>query len=235
MSDTSPELVAERIEAVQHRIVDAGGSLDEVEIVAVTKAKPFDAVRAALDVGLIDLGENYAQELAAKDDELMATVREMGSAVDRPARWHMIGRLQSNKIRLLAGRVALWQSVDRSSLVKELARRDPGAAILIQVDISAEPTKGGVDPAGVGELIESARNAGLDVRGLMGVAAATDDDEVARQMAALRSLCDRERLDVCSMGMSGDLEIAVAEGSTMVRVGSGLFGPRPPKDQDRPR
>ncbi len=185
---------------------------------AVTKGFPPGVVDAAVGAGLADLGENYAQELLTKVDRPAAEAR---------VRWHFVGRLQSNKVRLVADHVSLWQSVDRASLVGELARRAPGARVLVQVAISGEPTKGGVEPGETSALVERGLDAGLDVVGLMGVASRSDEATVAAQFGTLRRLVDRLDLGVCSMGMSGDLRLAVAEGATMVRVGTALFGPRP--------
>ena len=207
------------LEAVRARIASAGGDPAAVTVLAVTKGFGPEAVEAALAAGLADIGENYAQELLAK-----AAALEHASLAPR---WHFIGRLQSNKVKALSGAIALWQSVDRASVVREIARRDPGAAVLVQVDISAEATKSGVEPGAAPALVETALDAGLRVRGLMGMAAPGGPGVTAPQFAMLRRLVDRLALEECSMGMSDDLEVAVAEGSTMVRVGTALFGPRP--------
>lgn len=207
--------VRRALEGVRGRMRAAGDTDDTVRIVAVTKGLGEWAVRAAEEVGLDDVGENYADELLAKADVAPALRR------------HFIGRLQSNKVRRLVDHVACWQSVDRPKLVRELARRAPGATVLVQVDISGEETKGGCDPTEAAGLVESAVEAGLAVTGLMGVAAVADDVTVAAQFRSLRSLVDDLGLAECSMGMSGDLHLAVAEGATMVRVGTALFGPRP--------
>jgi len=206
--------VADRLVEVRERIARAGGDADAITIVAVTKTFGADACREALAAGLVDLGENRAQELVAKAPDVDG------------ARWHFIGRLQTNKVRALAPHVALWESVDRHDLVVELARRVPGAAVLVQVNVSAEPQKGGCDPAATGALVRDAREAGLDVRGLMGIGPDADPEGARRSFRLLTSLADDLALPVRSMGMSADLEIAVEEGSTMIRVGSGLFGPR---------
>ena len=209
--------VAERLSVLRERIASTGVAADAVTILAVTKGHGIDAVDAAVAVGLDRIGENYAQELVAKQAQ----------RPDAPVRWHMIGNVQSNKVRSLAPIVDLWETVDRPSLVKELARRAPGAAVLVQVNVSGEASKSGVDPDGAAALVDRARTAGLDVRGLMTVAAAAPAEVVAPQFARLRALADRLDLVECSMGMSGDLELAVAEGATIVRIGTALFGPRP--------
>lgn len=210
--------VEARLEELRGRVERAGGSLDRIRLVAVTKGHPRTVVDEVVAAGLLDVGENYAQELLAKAAEVEGTVR-----------WHFVGRLQSNKVRSLAGTVTCWQSVDRSSLVRELARRAPGATVLVQVDISGEPSKGGVEPSGVERLVDEAREAGLDVAGLMGVASQGPPRVVGPQFASLRAAVDRLGLAECSMGMSADLEVAIAEGTTMLRIGTALVGERPPR------
>jgi pyridoxal phosphate enzyme (YggS family) len=209
--------VAERLAQVRERIVGAGGDLERITLVAVTKGHPAEVIDQALAVGLHDIGENYAQELVAKH----------AGREQEPLRWHMIGHVQTNKVRMLVDVVDLWQTVDRPSLVKELVKRAPGAAVLVQVNVSGEASKSGVDPEGAAALVERAVAAGLDVRGLMTIAASGPDEVVGPQLRELRRLVDRLGLAECSMGMSGDLELAVREGATMVRVGTALFGPRP--------
>lgn len=208
-----------RLEQVRNRIADAGGDPDAITVLAVTKGFGPEVALAAADAGLVDLGENYAQELVAK----APVVAEAGHHV----RWHAIGRLQRNKVRSLAPVVHLWQTVDRVELGAEIARRAPGARILAQVNVSDEPQKGGCAPGDAPRLVAELRELGLTVDGLMTVGR-TGDPQLARQgFALLRHLADDLDLSVRSMGMSGDLEAAVAEGSTLVRVGAALFGPRP--------
>jgi len=186
----------------------------------VTKGFGPDAVRAAAAAGLRLIGENYAQELAAK----APVAREAGLAV------HFIGQLQTNKVRQLAPIVDVYESVDRPRLVAELAKRAPGATVLVQVDTTGEPGKGGCPVTDVPALVEAARVAGLHVEGLMTVGPTTGGPEAARPgFRLVRRLVDELGLRTCSMGMSGDLEVAVAEGATRVRVGTALFGPRRPK------
>lgn len=221
MSPT-PEGVAAGLDRVRQRIADAGGDPDRIRIVAVTKGFGPEAPRAALAAGAVLLGENYAQELVAKDEAL---AEDPGP---RPV-WHFIGRLQRNKVRALAGRVALWESVDRAALGAEIARRAPAAAVLVQVDVSGEEAKGGCPPVATADLVAELRGAGLDVQGLMGVAAAGDLDRARRQFDRLAQLATDLDLPERSMGMSQDLEAAVAAGATIVRVGTALFGARPPR------
>ncbi len=215
------ELVAQirqRRAEIDERIAAAGGMTsgrDRVVVVAVTKTHPAHVCTAAVAAGLADLGESYARELVDK------------SAVVEGATWHFIGQLQTNKVRLVAGHVALYQSVDRLSLVRELAVRDPGASVLIEIDLAETPGRGGCSADQASSLVDAAREAGLVVAGVMGVAPPADAAVVAASFRRLRSIRDAERLEICSAGMSDDFEIAVSEGSNMVRIGSAIFGPRP--------
>ena len=209
------EHVREAVAAVRDRIVRAGGD-DTVSILAVTKGFGPDAIAAALAAGCTAIGENYAQELVAK--------REAAAA----AEVHFIGPLQTNKVRQVADLVQVFETVDRDRLALEIAKRSPGASVLIQVDTTGEPGKGGCPLGELDALVDVVRGAGLDLRGLMTVGPTEGDAEGARPgFRAVRAAVDRLGLAVCSMGMSDDLEVAVAEGSTQVRVGSALFGPRP--------
>jgi PLP dependent protein len=209
----TPDLVAERLGLVHARIADAGGT--DVEVLAVTKGFGPEAVHAAVAAGLHRVGENYAQELLAKRDALSL------------AEVHFIGRMQSNKVRSLVDVVDVFESVDRRSLVDELARRRPGARVLIQVNATGEPGKGGCAPDHAADLVALASAAGLHVDGLMTVGPTSGGPDAARAgFRLVRRLVDDLGLRHCSMGMSDDLEVAVAEGSTQVRVGTGLFGER---------
>ena len=212
---------AERLDAVRSRIADAGGDLDAVTICAVTKGFGPEAVRLALDHGIGDIGENYAQEMLGKVAALAAD-----EGRDVWPRWHAIGRLQRNKVSRLAPHVHLWQSVDRSELGATIARHAPGASVLVQVATTGEEGKGGCPPDHVERLVDELRSDGLSVEGLMTVGptdAATDPRPGFELVAELRRRLELREL---SMGMSGDLEAAVVCGSTMVRVGTALFGPR---------
>jgi pyridoxal phosphate enzyme (YggS family) len=202
---------------VRARIRAAGGS-DSVELLAVTKGFGSDAVSAAATAGCRMIGENYAQELLTKQP----VAADAGVAI------HFIGRLQSNKVRLVAGAVSVWESVDRPALVDEIARRAPGATVLVQVNATDEPDKGGCPPGTAGGLVERARAAGLIVDGLMTIGPTEGGPEAARPaFGTIRRLVDELGLTTCSMGMTDDLEIAVEEGTTRVRLGTALFGPRP--------
>jgi PLP dependent protein len=143
---------------------------------------------------------------------------------------HFIGQLQTNKVRHLAGLVDVWESVDRPRLVAELARRAPGARVLVQVDTTGEEGKGGCPLADVVSLVRTATDAGLAVTGLMTVGPTEGGPEAARPgFRAVRALVDELGLTTCSMGMTADLDVALEEGTTEIRVGTALFGPRPPR------
>lgn len=221
MTEISVDDVIDRLARVRERIEAAGGDPDRVRVCAVTKGFGVDAIRAAAGAGLVDIGENYAQELLAKREEIEAD----GSLAH--LRWHMIGRLQRNKIRSLARLVHQWQSVDRIEVAQAIARHHPGAQLLIQVNATAEPNKGGFAVAEVPEAVDQARQLGLDVRGLMAVGPTDITLDPRPGFDLVASLSRDLGLSERSMGMSGDLEAAVAAGSTMVRVGTALFGPRP--------
>jgi pyridoxal phosphate enzyme (YggS family) len=214
--------VADRLAAVRARIEAAGRAPEDVVVVAVTKGFGVEAVEAANAAGIVDVGENYAQELAAKVDE---------AGDDAGRRWHFLGRVQRNKVRSIAGAVHLWQGVDRVSAGEEIARRAPGARVLVQVRLDAGtpdgPARNGCDPDRVPELVERLDDLGLDVRGLMAVGPAGSPELARPGFRKVSALADRLGLVERSMGMTDDLGVAVEEGSTMVRVGRGLFGARP--------
>lgn len=215
--------VAERLSEVRDRITRAGGI--DVAVLAVTKTWPIDRCFAAFRAGCPAVGENYAQEVVSKFE-----------GIDRPFDVRFIGQLQSNKVRMLVPYIDVYESVDRPSLVDELARRAPGAAILVQVApggdaVAGGEAKGGCRLEAVPALVERAVAAGLHVRGLMTVGPTHGGPEAARLgFREVRALVDRLGLAECSMGMTGDLEVAVQEGSTEVRIGSALFGERPRPD-----
>lgn len=218
-----PETIRARALEVRQRIEAAGDRHGRVTLVAVTKSFPPELALRALAAGLVDLGENYAQELVAKAQ----LVTESELATEVWPRWHFIGGLQSNKVKLLAGVVHLWQTVDRSSLVDAIARRAPGAAVLIQVNTTDEPQKSGCQPGEAASLVDHGRQLGLDVRGLMTIGPTSPGIDPRPAFQLLRQLGEQCQVAELSMGMSSDYEAAVAEGSTMVRIGSALFGSRP--------
>jgi PLP dependent protein len=216
----------DRVDAVRERIRSAGGDPARVRLVAVTKGFGVDVVRAALDAGLTDLGESYAQELVAKATDLSRETTSSDVGLPRP-RWHFIGRLQRNKIKKVAPYVSEWQSVERLETGSEIARRAPGATVLVQVNVSGERSKAGCSPANLPDLLVGLRDLDLDVSGLMTIAPFGPPEQATAVFDELRRLADRYELPERSMGMSHDLEAAIAQGATTVRLGSALFGPRP--------
>lgn len=212
------------IEAATQRAGRAPGS---VRLVAVSKNKPAEAIRAAYAAGQRDFGENYAQEL----EEKAAALADLDGI-----RWHAIGQLQRNKAKVVARIARFVHAVDREELAVELGRRASAAGVtleaLIEVNVSGEASKGGCVPASLGELLGVIRRLeGLRVVGLMTIPPASDEAEAARPVfAALRALRDEHggaaALPELSMGMTHDYPIAIAEGATMVRVGTAIFGSR---------
>ncbi|HKA09673.1 MAG TPA: YggS family pyridoxal phosphate-dependent enzyme [Candidatus Dormibacteraeota bacterium] len=202
--------------SIRRRVELAGGNPDAITIVGVTKGQPVDVCRAAVSLGLGVLGENRVQEALSKMDDVPGAV------------WHLVGHLQTNKARH-AHRFALIQSLDSVRLATALAGLGR-AQVLVQVNVAREPQKHGVPPEeAVGTAVQVA--ALLDLRGFMAMGPARGDPRPA--FAELRHLRDEAEqrlgsaLPILSMGMSEDLESAVAEGSTMLRVGRALFGERP--------
>jgi pyridoxal phosphate enzyme (YggS family) len=217
--DSVPSGVTARLAVVRERIREAahrgGRPGAAIRLVAVTKGVGVPAVTEALAAGVSELGESRAQELLSKAPAL----------ADWTPAWHFVGRLQRNKVPALAPVVTLWQSVDRPEAGQAIARRAPGARVLVEVNVGGDPKKGGCAPSLAAGLVESLSAAGLAVEGLMTVPPLGADPRPA--FAALRELGDRLGLVELSMGMSDDFEVAVEEGATMVRVGRALFGPRP--------
>lgn len=210
-------LVAERLAVVHERISRAGGTT--VRVLPVTKTFPLEWCLAAHATGCTEVGENYAQEVASKF-----------GGVSLPFGVRFIGQLQTNKVRVVASMVTVFETVDRVSLVDELAKRVPGARVLVQVAPDGHVVgKGGCELAKAPALVEYAVGCGLRVEGLMAVGPTEGGPEAARPLfRATRALADRLGLGECSMGMTADLEVAVQEGATQIRVGSALFGERPP-------
>lgn len=220
--------IAENLKAVRQRISGALQGKDrEVRLVAVAKTRPPEAIREALAAGCPDIGESYVQEALPKIAAL-----EGGAVI-----WHYIGHLQTNKAREVALHFDWVHGVDRAKVAAALDRaRAPGMPpldVCVQVNISAEATKGGVAPAEALRLCRDVAALGrLRLRGLMGMAEPTPDAALQRaQFASLRALFEQARasgldLDTLSMGMSDDFEAAIAEGSTMVRIGTAIFGAR---------
>jgi len=225
--------IAENLRHIQDRIISAtkrsGRNPDSVRLVAVSKTQSADAVRAALEAGQQIFGENYVQEFLEKAQQLPESVE-----------WHFIGSLQSNKVKYLAGLTRLIHSVDRLSLAQELDRQwekvDKVCDILLQVNISREATKSGTTSE---DLLQLAREVSLlphvRIKGLMTIPPFFDEPERVRpyfrELKRLSDLLAAEKIpgitmEELSMGMSGDFEVAVEEGATLVRVGSAIFGER---------
>lgn len=222
MALTGAEAVA-RVAEVRRRVA-AAGDAERVRVIAVSKGFPASAVDAVVRAGISDVGESYAQELRAKAPDVSEPV----------GCWHFIGSLQTNKVRSLAELVGLWQTLDRASLGDEVAKRAPGAKVLVQVNVSGEVQKGGCRPPEAAALVKRFRQAGLDVAGLMTVGRAGPPEVARAGFRLLARLADDLGLAERSMGMSADLEVAIEEGSTMVRVGRALFGDRPRRGPDAP-
>jgi pyridoxal phosphate enzyme (YggS family) len=224
--DLPGRLARVRETVARHQAV--AGWTHPVRIIGVTKGHGPEAVRAAQAAGLEDVGENRVQEGLAKQEQV-------GNV---PVTWHLIGTLQRNKARHAVGRFTVIHSVDRADLAAELDRRtSPGGRqrILVQVNCSDEPQKGGVEPDALPGLLDALQGfERLDVVGLMTMSALTDDPgeqrRAFRRLRELRESAEREghRLPELSMGMSGDFAVAVEEGATMVRLGTILFGERTP-------
>jgi pyridoxal phosphate enzyme (YggS family) len=210
--------VEENLRAVRERIERAGGNPGEIKIVAVTKGFGPDVCRQAIAAGLKTLGENRVQEALQKMDGVEG------------ADWHLIGHLQSNKVRHTTGRFALIQSVDSPRIAEALAAIDAAQPVLVEVNVAHETQKTGVDPTRAAAVIAEVAEM-LDLRGLMAMGPTSGDPTPA--FTELRTLRDAAQqrlgkaLPILSMGMSGDFEAAVKAGSTMLRLGEALFGPRP--------
>lgn len=222
--------IEQRLASVSTRIHDACRRVDrdpsEVTLVAVAKTFPVDRVIAAIDAGAIDIGENRAQEM-----------KEKALVVGDRARWHFVGPLQTNKVRLVVGVASLIHSVDRFALGEAIARRARSLGIqqdvLVEVNVGGEGTKAGVEPPRAVSLArELDALEGIRVTGLMTIPPRAEDPEGSRpylgELAELGRLVRQEVPDAhhLSMGMSDDLEVAVEEGATLVRVGRAIFGPR---------
>jgi PLP dependent protein len=233
VTTTVRDEVAANVAAVRSRVAAAAQAAGrrpiDIQLIAVTKTHPPELARAAVAAGVTDLGENRVQELLAKHPLVEG------------ARWHLVGRLQRNKVKDVVGRQVLVHSVDRRSLARSLSRRaeEQGTVqrVLVQVNVGDDPAKGGCHVDETLELVAYARDLpNLAVEGLMTVPPMPPEDvdpaEAARpHFATLRRLRDDARSRYpevvhLSMGMSADLEAAVAEGASMIRIGTALFGPR---------
>jgi pyridoxal phosphate enzyme (YggS family) len=215
----SYESVVARMETALAR---AGREPASLTLVAVSKSMPVEAIAAVYEKGHRDFGENRAQEMAEKASRLPEDIR-----------WHFVGALQSNKARLVRPITHLLHSMDRESLAAAWAKGNGlPPPVLVEVNIGREPQKSGVYPEDAAAVIDRIAEMGLDVRGLMAIPPIAEEAEGQRRhFSALREL--RERLSIArpalrdlSMGMTDDFEVAIEEGSTLIRVGRAIFGPR---------
>ena len=218
--------VLERVARAAER---AGRRAEDVRLIAVSKTVEAERIAQALAAGVRALGENRVQEARAK-------IAELG----RPAPWHLVGQLQTNKAKEAVDLFDVIHSLDRLELARELDKRARGRGrpveALVQVNVAGEGQKGGVAPDGLPALLDAVAGLGhVRVRGLMAIPPEAPDAEGARPwFRALRKLGERHGLVELSMGMSGDFEVAIEEGATMVRVGTAVFGPRPPRPGKEP-
>lgn len=226
-------MISENIDLIEQRISEAckraGRNRDSVTLICVTKTKPVDMLREAYEKGQRDFGENKVQEINRKRPELPADIR-----------WHMIGHLQRNKVRQLIGQTVLIHSVDSYRLAETISAEAVKAQIvmpvLIEVNAAKEDSKYGVMPENTEELVRAVSGLpGIHVEGLMTIAPYTDDPETNRPyFVLLRQLAvdidnkciDNVSMGKLSMGMTGDFEVAIEEGATHIRVGTGIFGER---------
>lgn len=226
-------MIAENYGKVQERVVQAcrrgGRSEEDVTLIAVSKTKPLEDLREAYEAGARDFGENKVQELMDKIPNLPPDIR-----------WHMIGHLQRNKVKYIVGKVYMIHSVDSLRLAEEISReavkKNLTVKILMEVNVAQEESKFGVSLEAAPELAEEiAKLPGLSLEGLMTIAPFVQDAEENRKVfSKLRQLAvdisdkniDNVSMNMLSMGMSGDYEVAIDEGATLVRVGTGIFGER---------
>jgi pyridoxal phosphate enzyme (YggS family) len=215
--------VRERVARAAER---AGRRASDVLLIGVSKTVEVARIREAIDAGVAALGENRVQE-----------ARDKVSEIGRPLPWHLIGHLQTNKVRDALELFDVLHSLDRLDLAKELDKRARAGGrtvdVLVEVNVAAEASKSGVAPDGLGALLEAvAAMPALKVRGLMAIPPeAKDPDDSRVWFRALQKLAERYSFSELSMGMSGDFEVAIEEGATMVRVGTAIFGARAPRPE----
>lgn len=226
-------MIRDNLEYVEKKICEAceraGRDRSEVTLIAVSKTKPVSDIRQAMDCGITVFGENKVQEMRDKTAE-----------ITEPLSWHMIGHLQANKVKYLPGMACMIHSVDNVKLADEIekqaAKHDLVMDVLVEVNMAGEDTKFGLAPADVIPFVkEISVNKHMNIRGLMTIAPFTDEPESNRvYFKGLRELKDEinalgiagVKMDTLSMGMTGDYEVAIEEGATFVRVGTGIFGER---------
>lgn len=234
----SPQNLVRNLASIRARIASAaaraGRNADSITLVGASKSQPWTAIETAARAGLTDFGESYVQEALGK----VAELAEPAVSGLPPLTWHFIGRLQANKTRLIAEHFSWVHALDRPKIAERLSAQRPFHApalnVCIEVNLAAEAGKGGVNPADVESLASAiAALPRLKLRGLMCLPPEeTGEDAQRRWFAELRGVFERLNalgagLDTLSMGMTGDLEAAILEGATLVRVGTGIFGPRP--------
>lgn len=226
-------MIKENLRNVENKIQEAcdkaGRGRSEVTLIAVSKTKPIEDLMEAYDAGIRVFGENKVQELTDKIEKMPKDIH-----------WHMIGHLQRNKVKYIVGKVDLIHSVDNEELAAEINKRAEKAGvtqdILIEVNIADEDTKYGIAADKVNELyVNISKLPYVNVRGVMCIAPNVDNPELNRQyfvklnkifVDIMNIMVDNSRVDVMSMGMTGDYQVAIEEGATMVRVGTGIFGAR---------
>ncbi|MDG2300854.1 MAG: YggS family pyridoxal phosphate-dependent enzyme [Acidimicrobiales bacterium] len=219
MSDSVDyQLVADRIGGIRETI--ALRSVNPVAVVAVTKGFGIEAVRAAIEAGILDIGENYAQEVLEKQ-ELLKHPRE-----GDPPRWHFIGGLQRNKVKKLSDSVYMWQSIDSFALGEEVAKRCETPKLLVQVNMTGSENQGGVSLSQVPVLVEKFQDSGISVEGLMAIGQNADREATLAHFQNLKKLTNLLGLVECSMGMSNDYDLALEAGATILRLGTAIFGNR---------
>lgn len=220
------QIVEQNIDAACRR---AGRDRQEVTLIAVSKTKPVEQIREAMGCGIVHFGENKVQELTEKMEE-----------ISEPLKWHMIGHLQRNKVKYIVDKVCLIHSVDSLRLAEQIqeeaVKKQVVCPVLLEINIANEDTKFGVEEDKVYELVrEIAKLPNVKIKGLMTVAPFVENPEENRDyFRKLRNLyidiksknIDNVDMEILSMGMTGDYEIAIEEGATMVRVGTGIFGDR---------
>jgi hypothetical protein len=224
-------------EKISRACARAGRSPSDVTLIAVAKTFPSARVQEAVDAGVADIGENYVQELLAKRREVTGT----------PPRWHFIGHLQSNKVKTIVGWIRMIHAVDSAALAMEIDRHAAKAGrvveCLIEVNTTGEETKFGAAPGRVTELVKSLASCdNISLAGLMTIGPFLPDPEGSRPMfRRLRELKDEigslaqanVTMRHLSMGMTGDFEVAIDEGATLIRIGTAIFGPRTRADHQR--
>ncbi len=226
-------MIKENLERVEENIKKAcknsNRDRSEVTLIAVSKTKPVSDIRAAMECGIKVFGENKVQEIRDKTEQ-----------IKEPLNWHMIGHLQANKVKYLPGKVCMIHSVDNIKLAEEIekqfAKHDLKIDVLIEVNMAAEESKFGLSPEEVPDFVKSISGLEhLNIRGLMTIAPYTEDPESNRKyFKGLKELLTRINemnisdvsMDTLSMGMTGDYQVAIEEGATFVRVGTGIFGER---------